>query len=94
MLTVDENLKVKINPHFQEAHRNKILKVLNDGTIIELKTLQGVGQKRAELIMNWRREYGPLQQVQDLKLINGFTDKMVTSFLKNNLLSQITFSSE
>lgn len=94
MLTVDENLKVKINPHFQEAHRNKILKVLNDGTIIELKTLQGVGQKRAELIMNWRREHGPLQQVQDLKLINGFTDKMVTSFLKNNLLSQITFSSE
>lgn len=94
MLTVDENLKVKINPHFQEAHRNKILKVLNDGTITELKTLQGVGQKRAELIMNWRREYGPLQQVQDLKLINGFTDKMVTSFLKNNLLSQITFSSE
>lgn len=94
MLTVDENLKVKINPHFQEAHRNKILKVLNDGTIIELKTLQGVGQKRAELIMNWRREYGPLQQVQDLKLINGFTDKMVASFLKNNLLSQITFSSE
>lgn len=91
-LTVDENFKVKINPHLQETHNNEILGVLNNGTIKELKKLQGVGQKRAKLIIDWRKIYGPFQQVQDLKLIDGFTDKMVTTFLKNNLLSRITFS--
>ncbi|KAL9980620.1 hypothetical protein ACROYT_G009228 [Oculina patagonica] len=91
-LTVDENFKVKINPHLQETHNNEILRVLNHGTIKELKKLQGVGQKRAQLIADWRTVHGPFQQVQDLKLIDGFTDKMVTTFLKNNLLSRITFS--
>jgi len=91
-LTVDENFKVKINPHLQETHNNEILRVLNNGTIKELKKLQGVGQKRAKLIADWRTVCGPFQQVQDLKLIDGFTDKMVTTFLKNNLLSRITFS--
>lgn len=91
-LTVDENFKVKINPHLQETHNNEILGVLNNGTIKELKKLQGVGQKRAKLIIDWRKIYGPFKQVHDLKLIDGFTDKMVTTFLKNNLLSRITFS--
>lgn len=74
------------------ATENEILQVLNDGTIKDLKRLQGVGHKRAQLVLNWRTIHGPFQQVQDLKLIDGFTDKMVTSFLKNNLLSRITFS--
>ncbi|KAJ7374086.1 Kinesin-like protein kif22 [Desmophyllum pertusum] len=91
-LTVDENFKVRINPHLQETHNNEILRVLNSGTIKELKKLQGVGQKRAKLIADWRTVHGPFHQVQDLKLIDGFTDKMVTTFLKNNLLSRITFS--
>ncbi|XP_020631801.1 kinesin-like protein KIF22 [Orbicella faveolata] len=62
-LTVDENFKVKINPHLQETHYNEILRVLNNGTIKELKKLQGVGQKRAKLIADWRTVCGPFQQV-------------------------------
>ena len=42
---------------------NEILSVLNNGTIKELKKLQGVGQKRAQLIADWRTVHGPFQQV-------------------------------
>jgi len=90
-LTVDDNFKVKINPHLQETHNNEILSVLNNGSIKELKKLQGVGEKRARLIADWRTIHGPFLQVHDLKRIDGFTDKMVSTFLKNNLLSRITF---
>lgn len=90
--TVDENYKVKINSHLQETHNNEILSVLNNGSMKELKKLQGVGEKRARLITDWRNVHGPFQQVHDLKCIHGFTDKMIATFLKNNLLSRITFS--
>ena len=42
---------------------NEILRVLNNGTIKELKKLQGVGQKRAKLIADWRTVHGPFQKV-------------------------------
>ena len=45
---------------------NEILRVLNSGTIKELKKLQGVGQKRAQLIADWRTVHGPFQQVNIL----------------------------
>ncbi|XP_073257535.1 kinesin-like protein KIF22-B isoform X2 [Porites lutea] len=90
--TLIENFNVKINPHLQETHRKELLSVLNNGTIKELKKLQGVGEKRARLIVDWRTLHGPFQQVHELKLIDGFTEKMVSTFLKNNLLSRITFS--
>ena len=46
---------------------NEILTVLNNGTIKELKKLQGVGQKRAKLIADWRTLYGPFQKVNSSK---------------------------
>ncbi|XP_022780534.1 kinesin-like protein KIF22 isoform X2 [Stylophora pistillata] len=92
-LTSGETLTwMTVQPGTDATKENEILQVLNDGTIKDLKRLQGVGHKRAQLLLNWRTIHGPFQQVQDLKLIDGFTDKMVTSFLKNNLLSRITFS--
>lgn len=41
----------------------EILSVLNNGSIKELKKLQGVGEKRAQLIVDWRNVHGPFQQV-------------------------------
>ena len=56
---------------------NEILRVLNEGTIKELKKLQGVGQKRAKLIADWRTVHGPFQQV-------NLSQKM--AFMKLSLL--------
>ena len=42
-----------------------MLSVLNNGTIKELKKLQGVGEKRARLIVDWRTIHGPFQQVNN-----------------------------
>lgn len=55
---------------------NEILSVLNNGTMKELKKLQGVGQKRAQLIADWRTVHGPFQQVNCTEY--GFV------FLQNN----------
>ena len=41
----------------------EILSVLNNGSIKDLKKLQGVGEKRAQLIVDWRNAHGPFQQV-------------------------------
>ena len=41
----------------------ELLSVLNNGTIKELKKLQGVGEKRARLIVDRRTFHGPCQQV-------------------------------
>lgn len=41
----------------------EILSVLNTGSIKELKKLQGVGEKRARLIADWRTVHGPFEQV-------------------------------
>ncbi|XP_074636784.1 kinesin-like protein KIF22-B [Acropora palmata] len=90
--TVDENYKVKINSSVKETHNKEILSVLNNGSIKDLKKLQGVGEKRAQLIVDWRNAHGPFQQIHDLKYISGFTDNMVSTFLKNNLLTRIIFS--
>ena len=43
---------------------NEILSVLNNGSIKELKKLQGVGEKRARLIADWRTIHGPFLQVK------------------------------
>lgn len=51
---------------------NEILTVLNNGTIKELKKLQGVGQKRAKLIADWRTVYGPFQKVNSSPLLLYF----------------------
>ncbi|KAK2562324.1 Kinesin-like protein KIF22 [Acropora cervicornis] len=81
--TVDENYKVKINSSVKETHNKEILSVLNNGSIKDLKKLQGVGEKRAQLIVDWRNAHGPFQQIHDLKYISGFTDNMVSTFLKD-----------
>lgn len=63
-----------IPKYFFTLTDNEILGVLNNGTIKELKKLQGVGQKRAKLIIDWRKIYGPFQQV-------NFSQKWKDGFL-------------
>lgn len=65
----------------------KLLHLLNEGSARDLRSLQRIGQKKAQLIVGWRELHGPFNEVEDLEQVEGISGKQVESFLKANLLS-------
>uniref|UniRef100_UPI0037E7D403 kinesin-like protein KIF22 n=1 Tax=Semicossyphus pulcher TaxID=241346 RepID=UPI0037E7D403 len=70
-----------------EQSRQKILQVLNTGSLKELKGLQQIGDKKAKLILGWREIHGHFTKVEDLGKVEGMTEKRFSSFMKANILS-------
>ncbi|TKS89869.1 Kinesin-like protein KIF22 [Collichthys lucidus] len=70
-----------------EQSRQKILQVLNSGSLKELKGLQQIGDKKAKLILGWREIHGHFTKLEDLEKVESMTAKRVSSFMKANLLS-------
>ncbi|XP_053551285.1 kinesin-like protein KIF22 [Bombina bombina] len=77
---------VNLRPDLMESGREKILNLLNCGTVKELKSLQKIGDKKAKLIVGWREVNGPFKQVEDLSSMEGMSAKLVSSFIKANIL--------
>lgn len=50
---------------------------LNSASKEQLTTITGIGDKKADLILQYRQEHGQFKSVDDLKNINGFGDKTV-----------------
>lgn len=50
---------------------------INVATWQELTTLRGIGPKRAQDIVAWRREHGPFESAEELKRIKGVGDSLV-----------------
>lgn len=46
-----------------EQSRQKILQILNTGSLKELKSLQQIGDKKAKLILGWRELHGHFTKV-------------------------------
>ncbi|KAM8876332.1 kinesin-like protein KIF22 [Synchiropus picturatus] len=70
-----------------EQSRQKILQILNSGSIKELKSLQQIGDKKAKLIQGWRELHGDFKTVEELIKVEGMTEKRFSSFMKANVLS-------
>ncbi|XP_070707550.1 kinesin-like protein KIF22 [Pempheris klunzingeri] len=70
-----------------EQSRQKILQVLNTGSLKELKGLQQIGDKKAKLILGWREIHGHFTKLEDLVNVEGMTEKRFSSFMKANILS-------
>lgn len=70
-----------------EQSREKILQVLNSGSLKELKSLQQIGDKKAKLILGWRELHGDFTKLEDLVKVEGMTEKRFSSFMKANILS-------
>lgn len=70
-----------------EQSRKKILEILNSGSLKELKSLQQIGDKKAKLILGWREIHGDFTKVEDLRKVEGMTEKRFASFMKANILS-------
>jgi competence protein ComEA len=49
---------------------------LNTATLEELITLDGIGQKVAERILNFREKNGPFQKPEDLMMVKGVGEKI------------------
>lgn len=52
---------------------------LNTATKEQLMQITGVGDKKADLILQYRQEHGQFKSVEDLKEVNGFGDKSVAN---------------
>ncbi|XP_051927847.1 kinesin-like protein KIF22 isoform X1 [Hippocampus zosterae] len=70
-----------------EQARQKILQILNTGSLKELKSLQQIGDKKAKLILGWREVRGIFSKLEDLSQVEGMTEKRFSTFMKANLLS-------
>lgn len=57
---------------------------LNTATAEELQQLTGIGEKKAELIIQYREEQGGFKQIEDLKQVSGIGDKTFES-LKDSI---------
>nr|XP_023414692.1 kinesin-like protein KIF22 isoform X3 [Loxodonta africana] len=72
----------QISPELLAHGRQKILDLLNKGSARDLRSLQRIGQKKAQLIVGWRELHGPFSQVEDLERVEGISGKQMESFLK------------
>ncbi|WP_395318993.1 helix-hairpin-helix domain-containing protein [Fructilactobacillus frigidiflavus] len=52
---------------------------LNEADATKMQTINGVGQKKAEKIIDYRNQNGPFKSVDDLKNVPGFGDRTVAN---------------
>ena len=53
---------------------------INTATVEELKTLKGVGEKKAEAIIEYRNKNGSFKTKEDLMKVHGIGKKLFESF--------------
>lgn len=81
--------EVNIRTDLVQNGREKILNLLNTGSVKELKSLQKIGDKKAKLIMGWREINGPFKTVEDLSSLDGMSAKLVSSFITANIMTML-----
>ena len=60
---------------------------LNTATLEELMSLDGIGQKVAERILNFREKNGPFQKPEDLMMVKGVGEKIFEAN-RDNIITQ------
>lgn len=71
--STSEQLSGNANSIGEHSNSSKIN--INTANIQELQKLNGIGQKKAELIVAYRQENGQFEKIEDLKQISGIGDK-------------------
>lgn len=53
---------------------------LNQADVYELQRLPGIGEKRAQAIVEYREEHGPFQSVEDITQVSGIGEAILSGF--------------
>lgn len=57
---------------------------LNTADVKQLSSLKGIGVKKSEAIIAYRKKSGAFHSVNDLKGVKGISDKFIQRLMKNN----------
>lgn len=76
---IEKNLKAENNK--KEAN-NKVS--INNATKEDLMSLNGIGESKANAIINYRNENGLFKQIEDIKNVSGIGDSVFEK-IKNNI---------
>lgn len=76
---IEKNLKAENNK--KEAN-NKVY--INNATKEDLMSLTGIGESKANAIINYRNENGLFKQIEDIKNVSGIGDSVFEK-IKNNI---------
>ncbi|MCW8832094.1 MAG: ComEA family DNA-binding protein [Colwellia sp.] len=50
---------------------------LNNSTVAQLLTLKGIGEKKAQAIVNYRKQVGNFKTIEDLMKVKGIGEKVL-----------------
>ena len=74
-------LRAERTPAIQPVPMTRLARVdLNTAGLDALMTLPGVGEQRAQAILDYRRENGVFRQVEDAADVPGLTEEIVASW--------------
>ena len=76
--TSGQNSGTTLNPTATESNSNGKVN-LNTATLEQLKGLTGVGEKKAQKIIEYRQQHGQFKSVEELKNVNGFGEKSLAT---------------
>jgi competence protein ComEA len=73
--TIGEQVDI---PEWTAQNDKQLMKInINTASIEELQSLSGIGQKRAEAIVQYREENGPFKHIEDLLDVSGIGEKLL-----------------
>lgn len=81
-----DTTSVAVTPSYLKESSNEITEVNNNQSMInlnnssaeQLATLKGVGQKRAQAIVTYRKQHGAFKSVNDLIQVKGIGEKVLS----------------
>ena len=76
------NTKESQNENNSQKERNTVIVNINTATQTELETLPGIGPSIALKIINYRKENGKFNSIEEIKNINGIGDNKFESIKK------------